>query len=124
ESLLFELGQARVDGAGARRVGAAGAVRERLHDVVAVARPCIEQIQQIEAQVAVGEDRAHHHSASVSIAASGAGAAAAAARRSTVTSPETELARTSAKLPLSSPTEPVKFVVGPAPLPERTIPST
>ena len=53
ESLLLELREARVHRAGARRVGAAGAIRQRLHDVVAVARTLVEQIQQVEAQVAV-----------------------------------------------------------------------
>ena len=39
-------------------------------------------------------------------------------------SPETELARTSANEPASSPAEPVKFVVGPALMPDRFTPST
>ena len=115
EALLFELREARVDRAGAGRVRPAGAVRERLHDVVAVAGALVEQVQQVEAQVAMGEDGGHDHSSSVpSVSAvpavsavSAVSDAATAARRSTVTSPETELARTSTKLPLSSPIEPV-----------------
>ena len=69
QSLLLELGEARIDRAGARRVGAAGAVRERLHDVVAVPRTLVEEAQQVEAQVAVREDGCHHHSSSASAAA-------------------------------------------------------
>ena len=103
ETLFFELRQARVDRAGARRVGAAGAVGERLHDVVAVPWALVEEIEQVQAQIAVGEDGGHHHSSSASFAASGVGTVV---RRSTVRLPETELARTSTKRPLSSPIEP------------------
>ena len=57
EALLLELREARVDRAGARDVGAAEALAERLDELVAVHRPLVEQAQQVEPQVAVGEDR-------------------------------------------------------------------
>ena len=59
EALVFELREARVDRARARGVGAAGAVGECLHEVVAVPRGFVEKAQEIQAQVAVREDGRH-----------------------------------------------------------------
>ncbi len=57
EALLFELGEPRVDRAGARHVGAAEAVAQRLDQLVAVHRPLGEEAEQVEPQVSVREDR-------------------------------------------------------------------
>mgnify|MGYP001128859438 CR=1 FL=1 len=104
EPLFLELREPRVDGAGRGRVGAAGALGQGLHEVVAVARSFGEQAEDVKAQVAVGEDGAHHHSSSP---ASSSGRSPDTPRRRTVISPETVFARTSTKDPASAPVDPV-----------------
>src|SRR5690606_27008778 len=119
EALVFELRQTRVDGAGARRVGATRALGERLDDAVAVERTLGEETQKVEPQVAVAEDGRHYfsppfgHSTSTSTSARGA----TPPRRSTVMSPDTVLARVSANVPERTTAWPSKFF-------DRATPST
>ena len=83
QALLLEPGQARVDGAGARAVGAAEAVRQGGDQLVAVLGAALQQREQVEAQLAVREDGRHHQRDPAS-----------PAPRSTVRCPETVLADT------------------------------
>src|SRR5205814_10436675 len=52
-------GQARIDGAGRRRVKAIEAILQQADELVAVTGTLIQQLEQIEPQVAVTEDAAH-----------------------------------------------------------------
>src|SRR5215831_2087502 len=73
---LFEIGQRRIDDAGARRVPAGGLVFEHLDDLVAVARLLGDQRKRDQAQVALRQHApgAHHIAAAVTSAPAVAGA--------------------------------------------------
>ena len=59
QALGLQLGQPRVDGAGGGRVQALEALLQQPDHLVAVARRLVQQLQQVEAQAAVGEDGRH-----------------------------------------------------------------